>query len=605
MNKRTPSSDSALASSGEQGIARKVGEEHERDPSLIAAPARRAESSTAVNTSRRPQRRVQLLDTRLANQIAAGEVVERPASVLKELMENALDAGATHIVVQVERGGAARISVRDDGCGIHKDDLMLALARHTTSKIATLRELEALATMGFRGEALPSIASVSRLKLDSRSAGADTAFSVTLSGGIPEAAVSPSAHPRGTTVEIRDLFFNTPARRRFLRTERTEVQHLEQVFRRIALARMDVAMRLEHNGRTVLRLSAALDERQRRSRLQRLLGSAFVNSARGVDHQAQGFALQGWIADVDKARPRPDMQYLFINQRCVMDATVRHAVRMAYGERLANGLHPAWVLLLGMDPTGVDVNVHPSKQEVRFHEVRSVHDFFRQAVAQSLSVDATPSSRPSPVRRAPPGSTAAPIAPDAPMTSGTEQQQGVKGLMLLAGNLVLCRIDDALVVALGDTLRVQHAALMLEQALSANDLRSRPLLLPERFDVDEAQQPQLTRALPALESLGIGLRQLSATSWMLLRVPACFGAVTPAALIETMREGLAAARADSAPTSADAWIATLAQALAGVPLTSAEEGAELMRALDRALPAKAPRPWRGVPSDLLMGLARD
>lgn len=321
--------------------------------------------------------RIQLLSPRLANQIAAGEVVERPASVIKEILENSLDAGANKIDVEVEQGGIKLMRIRDNGSGIEKDDLPLALSRHATSKITALEDLEAVGSLGFRGEALASISSVSRLNLTSRQADQDNAWMVQTEGRDMEAQLEPAAHPQGTTVEVKDLFFNTPARRKFLKTEKTEFRHLEEVVKRLALSRFDVAFQLRHNGKVIHQLRQADSEIEQERRVASICGSAFIDNALKADvvAEASGLRLWGWVGLPTFSRSQADLQYFFVNGRMIRDKVVTHAVRQAYSDVLYHGRHPAYVLFLELDPALVDVNVHPTKHEVRFRESRLVHDF--------------------------------------------------------------------------------------------------------------------------------------------------------------------------------------------------------------------------------------
>jgi len=338
--------------------------------------------------------RIHLLDARLANQIAAGEVVERPASVVKELLENAIDAGARVVEVQAEQGGIAGLRVRDDGDGIARDDLALALARHATSKIHHLDDLEAVATLGFRGEALASIASVSRLTLTSSQDETGLGWAVRSEGRDMSAVVEPSRHPRGTTVEVRDLFFNTPARRKFLRSENTEFGHLEEVVRRIALVSPQVSFSLTHNQRVLWQLKPANNEAELLRRLGQVCGQAFVQAARPLSVETAGIHLHGWLGLPTFSRSQADLQYFFVNGRMVRDKVVSHAVRQAYADVLYHGRHPAFVLFLDIDPAAVDVNVHPTKHEVRFRESRLVHDVIYRGLHRALAdlrpQDATP-----------------------------------------------------------------------------------------------------------------------------------------------------------------------------------------------------------------------
>ncbi|MCG8668230.1 MAG: DNA mismatch repair endonuclease MutL, partial [Pseudomonadales bacterium] len=335
------------------------------------------------------------LSPRLANQIAAGEVVERPASVVKELLENSLDAGAQRIELDAEEGGVKLIRLRDNGAGIEKDDLPLAVARHATSKIHDLDDLEGVATLGFRGEALASISSVSRLALSSSADEGGAGWQVQTEGRDMDAKLAPVAHPRGTTVEVRDLFFNTPARRKFLRTEKTEFSHLEDVVKRLALSHFDVGFQLKHNQKVIHHLKPAHSELEQDRRVASVCGPQFIQNAVRVDTELAGLRLWGWMGLPTFSRSQADLQYFFVNGRHVRDRVVTHAVRQAYRDVLYHGRHPAYVLYLELDPKGVDVNVHPTKHEVRFRESRQVHDFlFRslhRAIAEITPDQASPS----------------------------------------------------------------------------------------------------------------------------------------------------------------------------------------------------------------------
>ena len=332
--------------------------------------------------------RINLLSQRLANQIAAGEVVERPASVVKELLENSLDAGATRLEVDVEQGGVKLLRIRDDGAGIHKEDLALALSRHATSKIVELDDLESIASLGFRGEALASISSVSRLSMTSRSREGsieDTAWCVEAEGQEMEARLTPAAHPAGTTVEVRDLFFNTPARRKFLKTEKTEFSRIDEVLKRMALSRFDVMFALNHNQRAIHKLLPATTEAERARRVALVCGPAFVENSVFIEREAAGMRLWGWVSLPTFSRSQADLQYFYVNGRIIRDKLVTHAVKQAYRDVLFHGRHPAYVLYFEMDPAGVDVNVHPTKHEVRFRDSRLVHDFLFSSLHKALA----------------------------------------------------------------------------------------------------------------------------------------------------------------------------------------------------------------------------
>lgn len=327
---------------------------------------------------------IRLLDTRLANQIAAGEVVERPASVVKELLENSLDAGAKRVQVEVESGGVKLIRIRDDGHGISKDELALALSRHATSKISELEDLEGVSTLGFRGEALASVSSVSRLTLTSNIEGQESGWQVRTEGRDMEAVVNPAPHPVGTTLEVKDLFFNTPARRKFLRTEKTEFSHLEEVIKRLALSRFDVGFTLRHNQRSIHQLRPAVTQAEKDRRVASLCSPKFIENAVIIDVEVSGLKLWGWVGLPTFSRSSADLQYFFVNGRVIRDKLVAHAVRQAYRDVLYGGRHPTFVLYLELDPAMVDVNVHPTKHEVRFRDGRTVHNFLFSTLHRAL-----------------------------------------------------------------------------------------------------------------------------------------------------------------------------------------------------------------------------
>ena len=328
---------------------------------------------------------IKILPARLANQIAAGEVVERPASVVKELVENSLDSGATRIDIDIEKGGAKLIRVRDNGKGIVKDELGLALSRHATSKIHTLDDLEAIMSLGFRGEALASISSVSRLTMTSRPAAQEQAWSAYSEGRDMKVKLQPTAHPIGTSVEVLDLFFTTPARRKFLRTEKTEFAHIDELLKRIALSRFDVTINVRHNGKMIRQYRAAKNQLQTEKRIAAVCGNAFVRNMLRIELEHQGLKLHGWITTPEGARQQSDLQYCYVNGRMMRDKLINHAIRQSYETSLKPDQFAAYVLFIELDPHQVDVNVHPAKHEVRFHQARLVHDFIYQALADALA----------------------------------------------------------------------------------------------------------------------------------------------------------------------------------------------------------------------------
>jgi DNA mismatch repair protein MutL len=327
---------------------------------------------------------IQILPSELVDQIAAGEVIERPASVVKELVENSLDAGSRRIEVDIERGGTGLIRVRDDGCGIARDELAVALSRHATSKIASLQDLESVATLGFRGEALPSIGSVSRLRLISRPQGAEQAAEISVDGG-SVSEVRPAAHPVGTTFEVRDLFFNVPARRKFVRSDATELGHIARLFERLVLSRFDVTFRLRNGARPTLDAPAATSVGGEEGRIAAVLGRDFPGKAIAVRHAAGPVEISGWIGLPTASRAQPDQQFWFVNGRSVRDRLLMNAVRLGYRDVLYHGRHAAYVLYLTLDPKLVDVNAHPAKLEVRFRDSRQIHEFVFRAVERVLA----------------------------------------------------------------------------------------------------------------------------------------------------------------------------------------------------------------------------
>ncbi|MGL6164269.1 MAG: DNA mismatch repair endonuclease MutL, partial [Aeromonas veronii] len=327
---------------------------------------------------------IRILPPILANQIAAGEVVERPSSVVKELVENSLDAGADRVEIDIDKGGAKLIRIRDNGCGVAKDELVLALSRHATSKVATLDDLEGINSLGFRGEALASISSVSRLTFTSRTADQSEAWQAQAEGREMSVTIKPAAHPVGTTVEVVDLFFNTPARRKFMRSEKTEFAHIDELVRRIALSRFDATLILRHNGKVVRQYKAANTVPEQERRLAAVCGTPFMHHALAVESEHSDVRLWGWLATPEGARPQNDLQYTYVNGRMMRDKLINHAIRQAYDELLPPDRFAAYVLYIELDPHQVDVNVHPAKHEVRFHQARLIHDFIFQALFTAL-----------------------------------------------------------------------------------------------------------------------------------------------------------------------------------------------------------------------------
>ncbi|MYC60671.1 MAG: DNA mismatch repair endonuclease MutL [Gammaproteobacteria bacterium] len=515
--------------------------------------------------------RINRLSPRLANQIAAGEVVERPASVLKELLENSLDAGARRVDVEVEQGGKKLLRVRDDGGGIHKDDLALALSRHATSKISRPEDLAAIDSLGFRGEALASIGSVSRLELSSRAAETDseTGWTVRAEGQQMETSLEPCQHGVGATVEVRDLFFNTPARKKFLKTERTEFGRIDEVLKRLALSRFDVQFNLRHNQRTVHELRPAFSELDQRRRIGLVCGPAFLENSVEVDQRAAGLRLWGWISLPAFSRSQADLQYFYVNGRIVRDKIVSHAIRQAYQDVLYHGRHPAYVLFLELDPAAVDVNVHPTKHEVRFRDSRLVHDFLFRSLhreladikpevpgsnqlsdqvppetsreasergdsepwAQTAAQAALPLRDAAPVReaggeyrfptQAPPASPAVTPEQYAKLFGGGEEAPPLGyALAQLHGVYILAQNRDGLIIV---DMHAAHERITYErmkQALEKESLRRQNLLVPLSLAVSEAEADCAETHRESLLALGLELERVAAESVVVRQVPA-------------------------------------------------------------------------------------
>ena len=481
----------------------------------------------------------------LVNQIAAGEVVERPASVVKELVENSLDAGARAITVDVVAGGQKLIRVRDDGCGIAKDELALALSRHATSKIASLEDLEAVVSLGFRGEALPSIASVARLNITS-SQGKSAWQLEADNGRISDP--SPAAHPPGTTVEIHDLFYNTPARRKFLRTERTEYNHIDKWLRRLALARPDVAFNVTHNRRTVLALKPAVDDGARLERLGKICGETFASQCIFIDRAVDDMALTGWIGLPTFNRSQADLQHWFVNGRSIGDKTLSHAVKHAYRDVLFHGRFPAYVLYLSINPALVDANAHPAKHEVRFRDGRRVHGFVSQSVELALT-----DTRPGGHERNPvtPSIVSSRLVRQAPMQLGgggdssSSVAEALSGYQVLTtatpvertspasetspplgyaiaqlgGVYILAENVNGLVVV---DMHAAHERIVYEKlkfAFHDKEIIRQPLLVPTSVSVSEREAQLVGESTEIFSRLGLVVDQSGPTSVLIREVP--------------------------------------------------------------------------------------
>lgn len=494
---------------------------------------------------------IHILSPRLANQIAAGEVVERPASVVKELVENALDAGSTQIDIECEAGGIGRIRIRDNGSGIRADELPLALSRHATSKIFDLDDLEAVGTLGFRGEALASIASVSRLDLLSAVEG-ESGSKVSVEGREMEPLIEVSAHPRGTTVDVRDLFFNTPARRKFLKTEKTEFGHIDTVVSRQALGRFDVGFRLVHQGRVTRQLPPALSENAQSERVANLLGRGFIDAALSVDSTAIGLRLKGWACRATFNRAQADCQYVFVNGRIVRDKLLSHALRQAYRDVLFHGRHPCYLLYLELDPAQVDVNVHPTKHEVRFRDSRLIYDFLRRSVLRVLADDrpdqvleqdrfsretstdqqSVASHYQTDIRFREHRDTSngfdmlsqltkpsQPIAPTEDPGTADIPPMGY-ALAQLHGVYILSQTRDGMIIVDMHAAHERITYEALKQALDDRGLVSQPLLIPITVHVSQREASLVEEANDLFEQFGLGVQRVGPETIRIEHVPA-------------------------------------------------------------------------------------
>jgi DNA mismatch repair protein MutL len=508
------------------------------------------------------------LPSQLVNQIAAGEVVERPASVVKELLENSLDAGASRIELDVEAGGIKLCRVRDNGTGIPRNELGLAMSRHATSKIASLEDLEHIASLGFRGEALPSIASVSRLRLVSCHRTADSGWSLETSGGELTAAI-PAPHPAGTSIEVRDLFYNTPARRRFLKTERTEFGHIQQVAEKIALSRFSTALRLMHNDKTVFDLPVATTRADQERRVAKVCGQAFMDHALYLEHDAGDLHLRGWVARPTFSRSQPDLQYFFINGRAVRDKVMAHAVRSAYRDVLFHGRHAAFVLYIDMDPARVDVNAHPAKHEVRFRDSRGVHDLIRHAVESALAGTRAGNLSSEPNRAPATLSPAAnsqrqyqtqagmPLGPSMPavrdelsvygdlVASGTRssiETSVVDGdppplgyaIAHLHGAYILAQNREGLVIVDAHAAHERITYERLKASVHSTGVISQALLIPEQVPVTEKEADLAEHYEPVFARLGMTVDRSGPDRLTVRTMPSLLSDADPAALLRDL-----------------------------------------------------------------------
>jgi DNA mismatch repair protein MutL len=516
---------------------------------------------------------IRVLPDQLIHQIAAGEVIERPASVLKELIENSLDAGAKRVDIEIEEGGAKLCRVRDDGSGIERDELALALSRHATSKIANIDDLEKVGTLGFRGEALPSIASVSRTKISSRTANHSVGYSVSSDNGILS-ELEPAPHSIGTTVEVRDLFFNVPARKKFLRAERTETQHIARMVERLALSKFETAFSLSASRRSLGDFPAARSQLEREKRVAQIVGDEFMANAMYVEHESSGCKLTGWLCQPTYARAQPDLQHFYLNGRMLRDRLISNAIKLGYRDVMFHGRHPAFVLFMEIDPRQVDVNAHPAKLEVRFRDGRHIHNFLFKTVERVLRetyagaasaappptdadhlMPASESTSMWPMRgpnqsslglrvseppmpayfRQPSAAYPSPPAFErtsaVPATTGDMQMPAVESqppetpplgfaLAQLHGIYILSQAPDGLILVDMHAAHERTTYERMKAAMANGGVASQPLLVPLSVSVAASEADVLEEHAPSLNRLGLDVERSGPASVQIRAVPA-------------------------------------------------------------------------------------
>lgn len=522
---------------------------------------------------------IRVLPEQLIHQIAAGEVIERPASVIKELVENSLDAGARRIEIEIEEGGVRLCRVRDDGNGIESDELALALSRHATSKITTIDDLERIATLGFRGEALPSMASVSRMRLVSRAAGKASAYAVAADNGVLS-PVEPAAHPPGTTIEVRDLFFNVPARRKFLRAERTETQHIARMIERLALSCFTTAFSFSSSRKVLAEYPAANTQIEREQRVAKIVGDEFMANALYVEHEAAGCKLSGWLCQPTYARAQPDLQHFYLNGRTLRDRVIASGIRLGYRDVMFHGRQPAYVLFMEIDPRQVDVNAHPAKLEVRFRDGRHVHDFLFRSVERALrdtyAGAATPAPAPASVNtflppaadavqmwpargpgqwsssqfagqwsrgqsslglrvaETPPPSYGSPQpSPQHPAAAANPIDTPPLGFALaqLHGIYILSQAPDGLILVDMHAAHERTTYERMKAALEQGAVASQPLLMPLAINVSAAEADALEEHSPVLKRIGLDIERSGPSGVHVRALPAFLSATDVDALV--------------------------------------------------------------------------
>jgi DNA mismatch repair protein MutL len=517
--------------------------------------------------------RIQTLPIQLANQIAAGEVVERPASVVKELIENSIDAGASQISMTIEGAGSQLIRINDNGHGIHPEDLPLALSRHATSKLLSSQQLSEIATLGFRGEALPSIASVAQFSITSRQANNESAWQINATQDNPE----PASHAKGTTIEVRDLFFNLPARRRFLRSNKTEQNHILTTLYRLALSRFDVGFHCQIGTSTKIKLPAAVDRPQQQQRIRKICGAAFLEKSRYIEQHYDDIHLSGWLGLPDAHRPQTDVQYFFINGRVIRDRVINHAIRSAFGEAIPAGRHPAFVLYLVLPLEKVDVNVHPTKHEVRFRDARLIHGLITAAVQDGLAHATNTETNKIHKQAELITSVEEPAVDYNKLTiskvtaSHPVTKTKLKPISLIKQRYLITEHEGESLL-----LDLQRAEQTLKQeqlcsAVENNTLSTRPLLVPINITVSPQQVQLLSAAMKYLQGFGFSYIT-SETQIRLSQIPSLLAQVELPLLVAQLSSLLA--------NSTTLTITEIASLIPLSPITSVEQAEHILNQLD-------------------------
>lgn len=537
--------------------------------------------------------RIHALPLHLANQIAAGEVIERPASVVKELVENSLDAGADQIFIDIEGAGNKLIRVRDNGLGIHPEDLPLALSRHATSKLHSSEQLSHIASLGFRGEALPSISSVSRLTLISRQADSDYAWQLT---GDQNNAISPAAHPQGTTLEIRDLFFNLPARRHFLRSNKTEQNHILTTLQRLALSQFAVGFQCQLSAIISLKLPAAITLTQQQQRIAKICGKNFINNSLFIEQDYDDIKLEGWLGKADAHRPQTDVQYFFINGRVIRDRVITHAIRQAYSDKIPAGRQPAYVLYLTIPLDRVDINVHPTKHEVRFRDARLIHGLLTSALQQALSHETIIEPMPEPLSEQA-SQNAPPISPSSnhtseqsqiaehtldyqlPIVSKSQFKESItakfgQAITLIDQRYVLTKSSQSSFLIDLQQAEQQLRRQQLQNAIETNTLSTRPILVPISLPVDNKLIALASQYKTLLESVGVQL-QPQPSALLIRSIPSLLAQADLKALVQSLLTALNNAQTDRASLAI-----ILQQQLPLIAISQLEQATQLLLQLN-------------------------